>query len=211
MNLRSSFITAFRALKRNKMRSALTSIGIIIGVSSVIVMIGIGSSARIAVKDKITTFGTNAMTVYSSKTPLTIRDVEYIRRNFPQYVSYVTPVLMKDGLAKSPYKNTETSIFGVDNNFFKIKDWALQYGRYFEEEEIAANAKVVIIGNTARVQLFGYINPVGKMIVINNAPFMIIGVLTETGSSLGGSDFDNLMVSTIHDFCNTDFYNALYP
>ncbi len=193
MNLQNTFLTAIRALSKNKMRSALTSIGIIIGVSSVIIMVGMGSSAKIAVKNKITTYGANAMSVYQSKRPLTDRDLFNLRRLFQ--VRYISPVLY-DSYITAKYKNRNmySRIFGVNNDFFMIKEWPLLTGRYFTDLEILSTAKVVIIGETVRRELFGNEDPIGETILINNVPFQIIGVLTEVGQAFSGRDFDNLLI-----------------
>lgn len=194
MNIKSAFKTALRALSRNKMRSALTSIGIIIGVSSVIIMIGIGNSARIAVKKKIYTAGANAITVYNSARPLTERDMTDLKRQYTQ-IQYCTPQIYKTP-APLKYKNRSlpSRIYGVNNNFFSINDWEIQYGRYFTELELAANDKVVVIGNTVRTEIFGFTNPVGEIVLIMNVPFKVIGTLLSRGQALSGRDFDNVLI-----------------
>ncbi len=194
MNIKNAFITALRALGRNKMRSALTSIGIIIGVSSVIVMIGIGNSARIAVKKRIYTAGANAISIYNSARPLTERDMDDLSRIFPQ-IKYITPQVYKSRIPVK-YKNRSiiSRVYGVKNDFFLLKDWGTQYGRYFTDLEIASSDKVVVIGNTVRTEIFGYINPVGNVIHINMIPFKVVGSLVEVGQAFSGRDFDNLLV-----------------
>ncbi len=194
MNIQSALVTALRALSRNKMRSTLTSIGIIIGVSSVIIMIGIGNSARIAVRQRITSYGSNALSIYKSIKPLNKRDIDNFNRMFPQ-IKYMTPIVYKSYIF-AKYKNRLlfSRIHGVNNDFFKIRAWQLLYGRHFSRLEISSTAKVVVIGNTVRKELFGFIDPVGKIISINNIPFKIIGTLVETGESFSGRDFDNLLV-----------------
>lgn len=194
MNIKNLFVSAIRALRKNKMRSALTSIGIIIGVSSVIVMIGLGSSAKVAVRQRITNVGANAMSVYDSrKNPLVQRDVDNLKRIYPQ-IKYITPLRYKS-YVPTVYRNKNmlSRITGVNNDYFKIKQWRLQYGRYFTDIEVRSNEKVVIIGNTVRLQLFGFVNPVGKILIIRNEPFKVIGALEEAGSSFAGRDFDNLL------------------
>ncbi|MBN2041512.1 MAG: ABC transporter permease [Spirochaetes bacterium] len=194
MNLRNAFITALRALSRNKMRSALTSIGIIIGISSVIIMVGIGNSARIAVKKRIYTAGANAITIYDSQKPLTMRNLEDIKRMFTQ-IQYITPQIYKSKLLVK-YKKREivSRIYGVNNDFFKLKDWDVIYGRYFSDLDIASGNRVVVIGETVRTEIFGYVNPVGEIIQIDSIPFKVIGSLTELGQAFSGRDFDNLLV-----------------
>ncbi len=215
MNLRNTFITALRALSKNKMRSALTSIGIIIGVSSVIIMVGIGNSASIAVKDKISTFGSNAMSVYDSKAkPLNIRDLENLKRIFQ--IKYITPVISETYThVKYQNKNMYSRFFGVNNDFFKIKEWPLQVGgRYFTDLEIMSTDKVVVIGDTVRRELFGNSDPIGEVVIIKNIPFKVIGCLTEVGSSFSGRDFDNLLVipysTAIVKITNQKYFEEFY-
>jgi len=198
MNLENLFLTAIRSLAKNKLRSVLTSLGIIIGVASVIVMVGIGSSARIAVREKITTYGSNAMSVThipsSFSTPFNEGDLSKIKRTIP-LVKHVTPV-SANMVTLVGYRNkyTECKIFGVNNEFFKIKEWPLQYGRYFEESEFPSNEKVAIIGNTTREELFGDVNPSGSVILVSLQPFTVIGSLSEMGQALSGRDQDNVII-----------------
>jgi putative ABC transport system permease protein len=187
------------------MRSALTSVGIIIGVSSVIIMVGMGSSARIAVKSKITTYGTNAMSIYDSKRPLSNRDIDNLRTLFQ--VKFISPVLYDTYIpTKFMSKNMLSRIFGVNVDFFHIKEWNLLYGRYFTDIEIRSFAKVVIIGETVRQELFGTQNPIGKTIIIRNVPFQVVGVLVEMGQAFSGRDFDNLMIVP-YTTCGVKLFN----
>ncbi len=194
MNLENTFITATRALNRNKMRSILTSIGIIIGVSSVIIMIGIGNSAKIAVRQRITSYGSNGISVYRSAKPLTQRDTENLSRLFPQ-IKYITPIINESHIfIKYVNKNKESRLFGVNNDYFYLRGYKIQYGRFFSSLDISSNSKAVVIGDNVRIALFGYIDPVGRVILIKNVPFTIIGTLAESGESFSGRDFDNLAV-----------------
>jgi putative ABC transport system permease protein len=213
MNLKNSFLTAVRAINKNKMRSSLTSVGIIIGVSSVIVMVGMGNSARVAVRDKITTFGTNAMSVYSSKKPLVERDIENLRRLYQ--VKYISPIIY-DSYVPTVYMNRNmlSRIFGVNNDFFQIKEWTLQSGRYFTELEILSIGKVVILGTTVSLELFGNTDPIGQTVLIRNIPFQVIGVLNEQGSSFSGRDYDNVMIIPFTTAAtrvrNQNFFDEIY-
>jgi putative ABC transport system permease protein len=193
MNIQSSFITAIRALNKNRLRSGLTSVGIIIGVSSVIMMVGIGNSATVAVKDKINNYGVNAMAVYDSGKVLEARDIENLRR-FPQ-VKYVTPIIYRTYIqTKFQNRTMNSRIYGVNNDYFKIKDWELQSGRRFTEMDVLSTERVVIIGETVQSELlYGY-DPLGQIIVIKDVPFKVIGVLVEIGQSFTGRDFDNILV-----------------
>lgn len=195
MNLQSVFIASIRALSKNKMRSALTSIGIIIGVSSVIMMIGIGNSARIEVREKVHTYGANAMSIYRSKqNHLLEKDVDYLKKTVSQ-IKYITPIVkMRASSVKYRNKFMYSRIIGVNNDFFRIKEWPLQYGRYFTELEMLSRDKVVVIGDSVRLSLFGYINPIDKIIIVNSVPFKVVGSLIEMGQAFSGRDLDDLLV-----------------
>ena len=213
MNIKNSFLTAVRAIAKNKMRSSLTSVGVIIGVSSVIIMVGMGNSARVAVRDKVNTFGTNAMSVYKSKRPLVDRDIENIRRL--DQVKYISPVVGQN-YVPTVYlnRNMLSRIAGVSNDYFQIKEWPLASGRYFTDLEILSIAKVVIIGYTISVELFGNADPIGRTILIRNVPFQVIGVLSEQGSAFSGRDFDNVLVMPYTTAAirmeNKNYYDEIY-
>ncbi len=191
MNIRNSIITAIRALKKNKLRTALTSIGIIIGVLSVIAMIGVGNSASVAVKDMVRTFGTNAISVFSYDRRFSKEEIDEIQSMVPQ-IKYITPVVTYD-TAFLKYKNHNklTRCFGVTNDYFKILDWQLETGSFFSRDDIDSVEKVVLIGSTISDLFFRFENPIGKVILIKNVPFRVIGVLEERGIALSGRDQDN--------------------
>lgn len=193
MNLINSLKSAFRALLRNKMRSALTSIGIIIGVASVIMMIGLGSSAKLAVRERIQSFGTNGLNIEYASGLIPEKDYLTIKRNYPQ-IQYISPVL-KIRTQPIRFENITgtTVIFGVCSDYFQMKDWGILNGRYFLDAEIQGNENVVIIGSTVQRKLFGYYNPVGKVIVLNNRTYRVVGSLQETGSMFTGRDSDDVV------------------
>jgi putative ABC transport system permease protein len=194
MNFQNLIRTAIRSLSRNKMRSALTSLGVIIGVASVIMMVGIGNSARVAVRDKIFTYGSNAMGVESKKRTFDMNDVEEMKRQIPS-IKYISPMAGRVQVtAKYQGAIVTSRIRGVNNDFFKIKEWPLKYGRYFTDQEIISREKIVVVGNTILEELFGSINPLGKVMLINNIPFQVIGCLAEQGQAFSGRDQDNLIV-----------------
>lgn len=194
MNFNNLVITAVRSLTKNKMRSSLTSLGVIIGVASVIMMVGIGNSARVAVRDKVFTYGANAMSVTAAGKPFTERDIINLKRN-SNLIKNITPVSVRMTVTiKYQSQNMSSRLSGVNNDFFHIKDWPLMYGRYFTELEILSLDKVVIVGNTVRTELFGFTNPVGNVISINNTPYKVVGALEELGQALSGRDQDNVIV-----------------
>jgi len=193
MNFKNALTVALKALAQNKIRSILTSIGIIIGVSSVIIMIGIGNSARIVVENNVKNFGTNAISVYSNSKYMSSRDIENIKKLLPD-LQYITPVQFLSTSVKNRHKNHSTHVYGVNNSFFRIKKYNINHGRLFTEQEIAKMEKVAIIGSTIRKELYGYTKPLNKTILIKNIPFKIIGSIEEMGNDIGGRERDNIVI-----------------
>jgi putative ABC transport system permease protein len=194
LNIKNAIITAIRALGRNKLRSSLTSIGIIIGVSSVIVMIGLGNSAKIIIKNRIYNYGANGLAVKGYEhVKFSIQDISTIKKYFYN-IKYITPYLSVHPITKHQNKKMKVRLFAVNNDFFKIKNRSLLDGRFFTNKEVYSIAKVAIIGLSNKRILFGNTNPIGKQIVIDNLPLKVIGVLDQAGESIGGADFDNIVV-----------------
>jgi putative ABC transport system permease protein len=157
-------------------------------------MIGIGSSAQIAVREKIMTYGVNALSVRTNAKNFTTNEIEKIRSSFYQ-VKYITPLSYSKYIPVKHYnKNSLSSIWGVNNDYFKLKNWPLKYGRYFTHYDIVTIEKVAIIGSTIQKDFFGNTDPIEKIILINNLPFRIIGVLEEMGTALSGRDFDDIII-----------------
>ena len=191
MNFRNALITALRAISKNKMRAALTSIGIIIGVSSVIVMVGMGNSARVAVRQKVYSYGSSGMRVQSGRKLFQTTDIENLKKNYPE-IQYITPIYdTKKSNIQFKNKKIVTELFGVNNDFLKIKNRNVISGRVFTRMDIIATNKVAIIGNTVKQKFFPNSNPIGKQIVVHNIPVKIVGLLEKAGEELTGRDFDN--------------------
>ena len=199
MNIYINTITAVRALRRNKLRSGLSMIGIIIGISSVIAMMGLGNSARLAVEERIYSYGVNAMSIklknnrYFSST-----DIITMARYIPQ-IRYITPmdyVSEKDirSIHRYRQKNYRARIYFTNEDYFYMQTRSIRSGRLFNEHDILSSARVAVIGTTVEKKLFGHDDPVGKIITINNNPFTVIGVMDEKGEALSGRDFDNITV-----------------
>jgi putative ABC transport system permease protein len=193
MSYQNLSIVAIRAMQRNKMRTFLTCLGIIIGVFAVIVLIGVSNSMRVAVREKIQSFGSSAIMLMSFKKPFNDNDLTDIRKNIPD-VQYLTPMNNWEFLVKYKNKNMNRQIYGVNNDYFKMGSWELESGSFFSEEEIKSHDKVVVIGSSIKKAFFEYEEPVGKVILINRIPFRIVGCLKEKGMSLGGRDFDDFIV-----------------
>ncbi|MDA3899125.1 MAG: ABC transporter permease [Spirochaetes bacterium] len=219
MNLRINIVTAMRALRRNKMRSMLTSIGIIIGISSVIAMIGIGSSAQIAVREKIFSYGANAVQVrLIHGKAAAISDLEKLRQYIPQ-IKYLTPneyTSERRASTTHTYKQKKMNvrINFVDVDYFDIQKRSATSGRIFTKNEIEQYAKVVVIGARVRDELFVLEDPIGKQVWINNTTYTVIGVLDEKGEAISGEHFDELSIipytTGLRRFLNrTSFDNIL--
>ncbi len=193
MSLENLSIVALRALRRNIMRTLLTCLGIFIGVFVVILLTGISSSLRIAVREKIQSLGTNAITMMSVKKPFTEGDLKDIRRFIPE-IQYITPLNSWEFPVKYRNKNISRQVMGVSNEYFLMGNWELERGSYFSPEEIMTYEKVAIIGHSVKEKLFEYEDPIGKVILINRIPFRIVGTLKEKGMALSGKDFDDFIV-----------------
>jgi putative ABC transport system permease protein len=199
---------ALRSLAVNKLRSALTMLGIVIGVGAVIVMIAVGSGAQARVEEQIRALGSNLLLImpgsttaggvrmgFGSGSTLTEEDVSAVNREIPEALA--APALR--GSAQVIYGNTNwsTVVFGVTPEYLEVRQWPLASGRNFEPPEMAGAGKVCLIGATVARQLFGTTDPIEQVIRIKRVPFTIIGVLETKGQSLMGTDQDDLVLMPI--------------
>ena len=204
IDFKSTFKIALKSLEVNKMRSALTSLGIIIGVSAVIVMLAIGSGANKQVQANMESMGSNVLTIRSataksggvsmgmgSKPTLSVKDAEAIKRN-ARGVDAVAPLMSSSKQTMFGNQNWQTTIYGITQDYLYIKNYEIKEGRSFTKEDDNNAAKVAIIGSTVERELFGDINSVGKTIRIGNVPFKIIGTLVSKGQ-MGPMDQDDLV------------------
>ncbi len=197
---------AFTALWLNKLRSALTALGIIIGVAAVIVMAAIGNGATLQMQKQIAMLGTNVINVMAGSmriggrqlgsggaVPLSEKDMRMLREGVPG-IAAMSGQLNGSVTAVYGAANWSTQVNGVHADFFDVRPWALQAGRYFTADEVARGAKVAILGSSVQAQLFeGDASPVGDMVRVNNIPFEVIGTLTTRGQS-GGNDPDDVII-----------------
>jgi putative ABC transport system permease protein len=210
MNFLATFAIALRALRVNKMRSALTMLGIIIGVAAVIIMIAVGSGARAQVEAQIKSLGSNLMMVFSASPTFTGAraavgathtisedDAYAIARELPEVVAGAAPALRGSGQIVAGNSNWSTSFYGVTPDYFDVREWGLAEGRFFEPAEINGAAKVAIIGRTVATNLFGDASPIDQTIRIRTVPLTVIGVLAPKGQSPGGSDLDDVLLMPI--------------
>jgi putative ABC transport system permease protein len=205
INLPSTVKISLRSLRVNKMRSALTMLGIIIGVAAVITMLAVGRGASNKISEQISAVGSNLIIVIPGSTTssgirlgsgssqnLTRADADAIK-NECSAVSTTAPVL--NGSAQIIYGNSNWAsiVYGTDEGMLEVRDWTLAIGRNFYEQEIRSAAKVCILGQTVVDNLFGNDDPINQIIRIKKVPFTVIGVLDSKGQSMMGQDQDDII------------------
>ncbi|RJQ14405.1 MAG: FtsX-like permease family protein [Nitrospiraceae bacterium] len=203
INIPSTLKISLRALRVNKMRSALTMLGVIIGVGAVIAMLAVGTGASRQIEQQISSIGSNLIMVLPGATTsggvrmgagtsarLTTADAEAILKE-SSAVEDVAPVL--NGAAQIVYGNLNwaTSVVGTTPGMLNVRDWALSAGRPFTEQDVKSATKVCLLGQTVVDNLFGDTDPVGKIVRIKKIPFTVIGVLESKGQSPTGQDQDD--------------------
>jgi len=195
---------ALRALLRNKMRSFLTTLGIIIGVSAVIAMVAIGEGAKAQVEKQFAAMGTSLLIVmpgasssggarggYGSQPTLTWDDLKAIQREVPS-VKMAAPVLRSSTQLASEDQNWSTSVQGTTPDYFTIRSWAVTSGSGITPSDVEAATKVIVLGQTVAQKLYGpNSDPIGQSVRIKNTPFQVIGVLQAKGQSPTGQDYDD--------------------
>jgi putative ABC transport system permease protein len=199
-----TFRIAFRALGRNKMRTGLTMLGMIIGVSAVITLVALGNGAQLAIEEQIKGAGTNLVTVMAgnvsqggvrggsgSSSTLTVDDAEAIRREIPG-VQYLAAGLTMNAQVVAGNQNWFTRVQGTDADLPLIRIWPPRFGTFFSPQDVAGAAKVAVLGTGVNEMLFGTgVDPVGQIIRIRNQPFKVIGVMTAKGQTGMGPDMDD--------------------
>jgi len=205
MNPLQTLHIAVRALLRNKMRSFLTTLGVVIGVGAVIAMVAIGEGAKANVAAQFAAMGTDLLIVTSgssssggarggsgSAPTLTWEDVEAIRSQL-RSVRYVAPNLRSSAQVVSEEQNWSTSVIGTTPEYFSIRNWPASQGAMFTQSDIDGGTKVVVLGKTVADQLFGPgTNPMGQIVRIKNTPFEVVGVAAAKGQSAQGQDYDDV-------------------
>jgi len=197
---------AFKALAKNKMRSGLTMLGIIIGVAAVIAMVGIGAGAKNMVNAQIASLGENLLTIFpgsqsagafhggaGSRTTLTEEDARAIKDNCSAVVA-VSPVVRSSAQVVASNQNWGTSVEGYSTDFTQIRSWPLAAGSFFTNQDVSGATKVCILGETVVDNLFPGQDPVGEIIRVKKLPFKVIGVLIPKGQNAMGHDQDDLII-----------------
>jgi putative ABC transport system permease protein len=205
MRVVPAFNVASRALRRNKMRSVLTALGIIIGVAAVIAMVGIGNGAKAQVEAQIASLGENVILIFSGSTTssgirtgwggagLKIEDAEAIRREVSG-VTAVSEEVFSTTQVAAGNQNWFTRIYGVSADYFDIRQWQLADGVPFTPRDVRSASKVCVIGRTTASQIYGNDEVVGQILRIKNVPFVITGVLPPRGLSPQGVDQDDIVI-----------------
>jgi putative ABC transport system permease protein len=199
-----TFLVALRALARNKLRSFLTTLGIIIGVGAVIAMVAIGEGAKKSVEAAFSSMGSNLLIVlpgsttsggarggFGSQPTLTWDDLEAIRSEVPT-VRAAAAALRSNSQVVSEDQNWTTSITGTTAEYFQIRSWGVSSGELFTASDVDGSAKVALLGKTVVEKLFGAAyDPVGSWVRIKNVPFQVVGVMAAKGQSPSGQDYDD--------------------
>jgi putative ABC transport system permease protein len=197
---------ATQSILKNKMRAALTMLGIIIGVAAVIVMVAVGFGARSRIRAQINNLGTNMIVITPGAAQaagvsqgaqafanLSLDDVQKIRDE-AQVVTAVTPVIVSRAQVIGDAGNWRTAINGVDTDYQVIRDWQTSSGAFFAPEDVTSMRKVAVLGKTVADQLFPGTDPVGQEVQIRNVPFDVVGVLAPKGQTASGSDSDDVVL-----------------
>lgn len=207
MNIVNLSKIAWKAILLNKIRAVLTMLGIIIGVAAVIAMLAIGEGSKESIKENISKMGANMITIrpgagmmpggvrdLSSMQTLKLTDYEALKE--ATMLKAVSPLVSGNGQVIAGSNNWATSIYGVSPEYTDIREWGLERGAMFTDEDVDRIAKVAVIGKTVQENLFGTDeNPIGKIIRYNSTPFTVIGVLEEKGESTFGQDQDDIILA----------------
>jgi putative ABC transport system permease protein len=198
---------AFKSIVKNKMRTLLTMLGIIIGVAAVIVMVAIGKGAEQRIQNQIASMGTNLIMVFPGSMQqrgvhmgpdqgvrLTLDDMERLKKN-STLLEAVSPVVRTSVQVIGGSSNWNTGVYGVSEEYLKIRDWKMSAGDFFSAADVRAQNKVCIIGQTIVKNLFANEDPVGQQLRLRNVPFKVIGVLKERGQSAFGQDQDDVIIA----------------
>lgn len=210
MNIFNLFKISINAIANNKMRSFLSMLGIIIGVAAVIIMMSIGQGSKESIRKELSTMGTNLLTIRpgadmrggvrqdpSAMQTLKIADYQSIVAN-KKFISHVSPEVTASGQVIYGNNNTNSTIYGESTEYLDIKQWEVEEGANFNEEDIRKSAKVCVVGKTIVTELFGEgkeSEAIGKNIRFKTIPLRIIGVLESKGYNSWGMDQDNVIIA----------------
>ncbi|MDP2431371.1 MAG: ABC transporter permease [Pseudomonadota bacterium] len=209
MNLLDTTHSALRSLRANKLRSALTALGIIIGVAAVITMLAVGEGAKRQVAEKLKSLGTNMLVIYpgavtssgvrlgsGSRNTLTESDARAIQDEVA-HVLASAPGLRGTGQVVNGNLNWSTLIYGIGPEYLTAREWRVARGRALDENDVRSSAKVALVGQTVAQMLFGGTDPTGETIRVKYVPFTIVGLLDAKGQNLSGMDQDDVILIPI--------------
>ena len=208
MNWSAALLLALAALWRNKTRAMLTTLGVIIGVASVIAMVGIGAGAQKRIESQLDKMGTNTLVVMPGSntrggvhtgagtvTSMTRADADAIR-NLPGVIA-VSPLVRSAVQLRFRGTNWGTGVEGVTPDYISVKNWPLTEGEFFTEQDVISADNVCILGKTVAKELFGLVSPIGETIVMKGIACKVKGVLSEKGASAWGSDEDDRVLAPL--------------
>lgn len=219
MELAETLRISLDALAANKVRSALTMLGVIIGVAAVIVLVSLGGGARQYIKNELGDLGTNILVVVPGKTskeggmPMgasSVRKLVYddsvLLEKRSSSIMYAVPVLLGTSWARYQGKTRDTYVIGVTEEYFEVRNLKIDIGRQFETSEVEAGRHVCVMGRTVKRDIFGDVNALGAMITIGDVKFRVVGIMAPKGMALG-NDFDDIIfipVSAARELFDTD-------
>ncbi|MEK7278464.1 MAG: ABC transporter permease [Chloroflexota bacterium] len=205
MNFSENFRIAIRALAANKLRSALTMLGIIIGVGAVVALMAIGNGATAEITNQVQGIGTNVITVFpgsfqrgpgggqTTRAFLYYKDYEALKKNVSG-ITGIAPSFQRGYTVTYGKKSVDVSVVATTPQFGPVRAYEAEYGRFLADADQASAAKVAVIGSQTATDLFSGLNPVGRTIKINNAPFEVVGVLKSKGASGFGNGDEIVLV-----------------
>jgi putative ABC transport system permease protein len=207
-----TFKVAFQAINKNRSRSLLTMLGIIIGVAAVIMTISAGEGATLEVQKQISGLGTNLLMIYTKTEhragahvrmgkPINKKDFDMLQNN-SVWISKLSPLIVEVAQAIGPNGYKSIAIYGVSDQYFDILSRDLSTGEFFKEEEVNAAGKVCVIGETLKKELFSDLDPIGRQIRIDKIPFTVVGLLQEEGKGAMGQDQDDIILAPYTTFQN---------
>ena len=206
MNPLDTLRAALRSLRANRLRSALTTLGIVIGIAAVITMLAVGEGARRKVAEEMKSLGSNLILIMpgtvtssgvrlssGSRYTLTESDARALRAEIPGVVA-VSPSMRGSGQAVYGNLNWPTQLYGIDGDYLIARDWAVARGRPFDDNELRGKAKVALVGETVAQMLFGGTDPTGQTVRIKGVPLTIVGLLESKGQNIMGQDQDDVVL-----------------
>jgi len=206
MKLSAIPYVAGKALKRNMMRTLLTALGIVIGVAAVITMVGLGQGAKSEVEEQVNRLGQNVVLVFpgarqlggvsiggGSANTLTTQDARALREEIPEVIA-ASPEVRSQRVLVYGNRNWHTRVYGQTADYLQIRQWPIESGRMYTEEEVERASLVAVVGQTVVDELFEGADPIGETVRVRGLPLTIVGVLAPKGMSLMGSVQDDIMI-----------------